>query len=781
MADLEDQSTIIVDDEQPLAVRRKRRSSSRLATQSPSNPQSRVAVVIQHGFSTPPATPKRAKKRVRFSDPGPILLDSEPASTSASASSGLTPFIRRTSLSTGASKRRHSTPAVLSNRSEYNAAPISGTLQFAPLRQVLDGRVKRRLRRNRLSEEINSIEWDKRNEAKGRRGEVERLRQELAARDLEVQSIRDEQEIASQIEGESGLSATSNTTQSTKIQELEQVIVDLKAELQRKDSEPTEDPDWTMAARDPFDFDDDDDNMITNYDDDFNDNTEMETTPTRLNTSFRSFPSPPSTMPPTPSKSVSSMSTGIQTCLPITDPEKEVLKIQLESLNSEVSKLTSTIAFKDDNQSRLTEKLSEFIPIDEAHDHTSVDVALDSVLTQLAIAQSHALDKENAFSALAAEITGLGFPSSGPEEALELIATRFRQARLDLEYLTPGEVVEGFENHKLLEMLVSRIKVLLEKVKVQDANIDEYHDQEISLRQQLNTRVNVTDGLQKELFLANTVVGGLREEIEEKEVSNQRLQSALEGYRAEVTGLENLIEQVEKEGRNNEARFKGKVNDMQEKLQHEILKHDTTRACEEGNDMIITELGRRLTAALESASAVQIQLTALSTTKDAEISTRDTTIEQLQSSSLERERQHGDALALRDARVSELREEIERVNAALKTAHATILELRNQNHELDAQVSGEKTRGLFVVQAMRDQLTRALETGLGYVNGDVSVQGPSSSCAGSSPTAAESSRSVVRRGGFLDGDLARKSGKKRRRYDSGLGFLEEEGEMEIDV
>ncbi|TVY26251.1 hypothetical protein LHYA1_G004932 [Lachnellula hyalina] len=775
MADLENDSTIIVDDEQPLAVRRKRRSSTRLSlnTQSASNPQNRGKLQVVLGNFTPPATPKRAKKRVRFSDPGPILLDSESESASAS---GLTPFIRRTSLSTPASKRRHSTPAVLSNRSEYNAAPISGTLQFAPLRQVLEGRVKRRLRRNRLSEEINTIEWDKKKEEKKRRTEVGRLREELAAKDFEVQSIRDELDIASQLEGESGISATSNSTQSTKIQELEQVIVDLKAELQRKDSEPAEDTDWTMAAQDPFDFDDDD-NMITNYDDDFHDNTEMETTPTRLNTSF---PSPPSTMPSTPCKSVSS---GIQACLPIPDPEKDALKIQLESLNSEVSKLTSTIAFKDDNQSRLTEKLSQFIPIDESHDHTSIDVALDSVLTQLAIAQSHALEKENAFSALTVEITGLGFSSSGPEETLELIATQFRQARLDLEYLTPGEVVEGFENDKLLDMLVSRTKVLLEKVKVQDASIDEYHSQEISLRQQLNTRVNVTDGLQKELYLANTVVGALREEMEEKEVSNQRLQSALEGYRAEVTGLENLIERVEKEGRNNEAQFRGQVNDMQEKLQHEILKHDTTRACEEGKDMIIMELERRLTAALESASAVQSQLSALSTTKDTEISNRDSMIEQLQSSGLEREREHGDALALRDARVSELREEVERVNNALKTAHATILELRNQNRELNAQVSGEKTRGLLVVQAMRDQLTRALETGLGYVNGDVSVQGPEPSCESSSPVAEESSRSVVRSGGFFDGELARKSGKKRRRYDSGLGFLEEEGdeEMVVDV
>jgi len=769
MADLENQSTIIVDDDQPIAVRRKRRSSVGPATQSRSNSQSRAS--RPHGISTPPATPKRAKKRVRFSGPGPEIIETE------AASSGLTPFIRRTSLSTPTSKRRHSTPAVLSNRAEYNA-PISGTVQFAPLRQVLEGRVKRRLRRNRLSEEINSIEWDKRREAKGRKAEIERLKEELAAKDLEVQSLRDEQEIASQIEGESGLSVTTNTTQSTKIQELEQVITDLKAELERRDVEPQEeDHDWTMAARDPFDFDDDDDNMITNYDDDFRDNTEIETTPTRLNTSF---PSPPSTMPNTPCKSVSSMSAGIQASLPIPDPEKEALRTQLESLSSEVSKLTSTIAFKEDTQSRLTEKLSEFIQVDESRDHTSIDAALDSVLTQLALAQSHALEKDNAFSALAAEITGLGFPTSGPEETLETIAKQFRQARLDLEYLTPGEVVEGFENHKLLDMLVSRIRVLIAKVKDQDSSIDEYHDQELSLRQQLNTRVNVTDSLQKELYLAKEVVGKLRGEVQEQEVSNERLQSALEGYRDEVKGLEKLIERMEKEGRHNEQQLRDEMSEMQERLQHEVLKHDTTRASDEGKDMIIIELERRLTAALEAASEVQAQLATLGSSKDAEIATKESFIDKLKCSGLEREREHGDALALRDARVSELREEVERVNDALKAAHSRILDLQKKNKELEAQVSGENSLGLFAVQGMGD-LTHALQIRMGHVNGDISVQGPGRE--GSSPIVGESSDSlpVVRRGRFLDGDLARKSGKKRRRYDSGLGFLEEQDEGAMDV
>lgn len=788
MADFKENAGNIADDERPIAVRRKRRSS--IGTNSLSRSKSQTSVPQSHGISTPPTTPKRNKKRVRFSDPGPEI-------ETEYASSGLTPFIRRTTLSTPQSKRRQSTPAALWNLASYDS-PICGTLQFQPLRQVLEGRVKRRLRRNGLSEEVNIIEWDKKREVKGRKAELERLRRELKAKDIEMQSMRDEQDLASQLEGESGVSFTTTTTLRTKVQELERQILDLKAELQQKEVDAAEGPNWTMAAQDPYTLDDDDDDMmIANYDDEFTLNDEILTTPTRLNTSF---PSPPSTMPNTPCKPSSVTSAGIQTSFMIADPEKDQLRSQLKSLQNELSRLTSALAFKEDNHSRLADKLSEFLPSDETHDHSSLDSALDSVLTQLALSQSHALEKENAFSALSSEVTSLGFTScSGPEQTLETIAEQFRKARLDLEYLTPGEVVEGFENEKLLEMLVSRVRTLVAKVKESDESIDQYHEQELSLRQQLNARVDALQIVQKELYLANSVVGDLRGEIEEKEVSNERLQAALEGYREEVKGLENLIERMECDGAEKEEVLRGEVNEVQERLQDEILKHDTTRASDEGKEIMIVELEQRLNASIRAAAEVQDQISAIAASNADNLANKDATIEQLKRSGIEREREHGNALALRDARVSELRGEIERVNDALKTAHSTILNLRKDNEALEAQIEGEKIRGQFVVQAMREQLNRVLETGMGYINGDFSVQ--RSRREGSAPASmgasvalydtgrrtslpgvdvASSSKPVIRRGRFFDGDLTRRSGKKRRRYDSGLGFLEEgEGESEM--
>ncbi|KAH8687105.1 hypothetical protein BGZ60DRAFT_340718, partial [Tricladium varicosporioides] len=582
------------------------------------------------------------------------------------------------------------------------------------------------------------------------------------------QNLRDEHDIASQIEGESGLSVYTSSTQSTKIQELEKVIQELRTKLQRKEDTP-EEHDWTMAARDPFDFDDDNDNMITNYDNDFMDSDDIMTTPTRLNTSF---PSPPSTVPNTPCMSTSSVSAGIQACLPILDPEKELLRDQLETLSSEVAKLSAAIAFKDDHNSRLTEKLSDFLPPDESHDHTTLDSALDSVITELALSKSHALEQHNAFSALKNEIGLLGFSSTGPEEALEIIGRQFRQARLDLEYLTPGEIVEGFENRKLLEMLVSRIKVLVEQVNERDDTIDEYHEQEISLRQQLNTRVTVTDSLHKELYLANSVVGDLREEIEQKETSNQRLQSALESYREEMKSLEQLIERMETEGRESETQLKGEVSGLQNQIQNELLKCDTERAIYEGKEMLIVELERRLSATLTTLGEVQQQLISLNESTLDSVQEKNSTIKQLQAAAAQKEQEHIEALALRDAKVVELRDEIQRVNEALKTAHSSVLGLQTENRDLKAQAQGERNRSFLVVKAMRDQLISVMDASLGSINGEIPVASHSTF----NIEDACDDQTIIRTGQFLDGAFARKEGKKRRRYDSGLGFLEEENE-----
>ena len=88
-------------------------------------------------------------------------------------------------------------------------------MQYASLRQILDGRVKRRLRRNGLSEEINEIEAVKKSRTQWMR-EIEELRHELAL-------ARNGHDGEHHGNGE-------HVTSSQRIQQLEEELVQLKQE-----------------------------------------------------------------------------------------------------------------------------------------------------------------------------------------------------------------------------------------------------------------------------------------------------------------------------------------------------------------------------------------------------------------------------------------------------------------------------------------------------------------------------------------------------------------------
>lgn len=191
-------------DDRPVAVRRKRRSSTGLVDPS-SAAQHRKSENLDgstHGPSDATKTPTKSKKRVRFSDPGPDL--------EASHSTGLTPALKRSNLITSAQgsaipgprwlaqnpRRRRSVPALRSTSlpSPSLSPPptpcISGEIQFETLRQVLDPRSRRRLRRNNLSEEINNIDAEKKSKSQWKQ-EIQELKDALAHAKTPSHEVRD--------------------------------------------------------------------------------------------------------------------------------------------------------------------------------------------------------------------------------------------------------------------------------------------------------------------------------------------------------------------------------------------------------------------------------------------------------------------------------------------------------------------------------------------------------------------------------------------------------------
>lgn len=784
---------IAMEEDQPISLRRKRRSCNEGEIQSRLNsPASTIEISIPL-----PTTPRRGRprKKVRFSDPGPNLLQT--------STSGLTPFIRKTSISSTKSNRRHSAPVRLLDRRQDNE-PFAGELQFAPLRQVLDGRVTRRMKRNRLSEETNKIAWEKKHEAKARKSEVYRLKKELEEKDYELQCIQDEHDAANQLDFEAGASTRANPILAEKFQEMEREIQELKTELSQKEERSNAHHDWQTGTQDPFDFDDDDDddhNMNMSVDGDhcgmsvqdadadmatdspcddhdmmkfdsaFSSTGDLNTAPSLHDISL---PSPPATIADSSSQKLSCASSSTQANFQ--DPLNDKLEVQLLDLQAEIKTLTSALALNKENEHRLSRKLSTYIASDQSHDNSTLDSALDHVLTTLTLAQAQVLEKEASFNALSNEVTSLGF-STDPETTIKIIVEQFRAARIEFEYLAPGEVTEGFANNKLLTMLLERLKNLVEKVKKQDDIIDQYHEQEVILRQQLAARIDALHDVQEELAAVSTAVSRMSKEVAENDISNSRLQNALKGYRNEVSVLESLVERIEKEHKAVEDDFKCGINNLDDQLQREILRADTFAVELEGKNMIVGELSTRLTAALKTSSALQDLLNE----KEGQMFLSG--------------RQNDEDLIERDERIVELQGELERTTSILKNTQKVVENLKQENSDLKTenenldnvaeqlkeQVHKEKRRGKKAVEGMRRQLAGVLDIGKGYLESDGNES--SETEAGESTVNLQVKAPVVRKGQYLDANLARRrssggaveSGKKKkRRYDSGLGFLEEE-------
>ncbi|RAL64606.1 hypothetical protein DID88_001639 [Monilinia fructigena] len=156
------------------------------------------------------------------------------------------------------------------------------------------------------------------------------------------------------------------------------------------------------------------------------------------------------------------------------------------------------------------------------------------------------------------------------------------------------------------------------------------------------------------------------------------------------------------------------------------------------------------------------------------------------------DRQNDEGLAERDERIGELQEELERTTSILKNTQRVVENLRQENSDLKTenenldnvaeqlkeQVHKEKRRGKKTVEGMRRQLAGVLDIGKGYLESDGNES--SETEAGESTINLQVKAAVVRKGQYLDANLARRrssggvaeSGKKKKkRYDSGLGFL----------
>ena len=493
-------------------------------------------------------TPEK-KKRVRFSDPFPTT------------STGLTPFLGRTSMTVcspppplmmsprrtaPSSSARTRLRKVKSERwSSPAISPVSDTspleMQFKPIRQVLDERAARRIRRNGLGEEVEKWEKTKRDVAKRSKAEISALKEELEA--LRQKTSGNEKETPIDIEALPSFE--------------DQAII-----LAAHSAEPI--PHTHTTVQVAATVNEDDDATIP-----FSD----------VNLDHSGFRGVPENFDDT---TESEASTIIADSLP--DHTAALLP------QGKVQELSRMIEINKDQHQRLISKLEEYLPDEcDPSDFEAVDAALDTALTTLTMAESYANDSWAAFEILDNEIKELGFPGDDAQEMLEELKQQFRQARLELEYMNPGETAFGFDNQKLLDKLVAKVRELKKHI---DIERQESKTREAQLQ-------DYAERLRKRLDAAQKALKAVAREDVQKDTSISRLQIALRSYRQEVAGLEKLIEDIDTKHRHS-------MKDLQGRLRREQTR---TRDGEAGIRQMREDIGK-LQASLKHANTTIASLQA---------------------------------------------------------------------------------------------------------------------------------------------------------------------------
>ncbi|PKS11249.1 hypothetical protein jhhlp_003010 [Lomentospora prolificans] len=734
-------------DDVPLALRRTRRTSTL-------NPEASIEALPFPEAITPRRTRKR---RVRFSDPGP---STNTANDEDELSTGLTPMVNRTSLKSPAPKRRRvSTPARLKSVS-FDSPSKTEVINFEPIRQVLDERTKRRIRRNGLSEEMNSIESETRRRARETKAEIERLKAELKAKDLEIYQLQNATIIVD----------------TERIWELEKQVADLKSELAERSRieddtrhDVTMAPyEWTVMARDPFNPDY---SSIADEDEVFGDATMADiqcSTPSRVRASF---PTPPLTSPAapaTPSRRFMPVTpqshTGVQVSFP--DLAKKALEEELSSMRNEMGKLNNTLESYRGLTARLNERLIAHQPEQEgtlAQEAQTPEKQLESRIDELLRAFS---DRTAALLEITSSLSQLGFPGDDASAIITSLAAGFRTARLELEYLSPGEITLPLTSRgaEVLDLLLSRLRELAKRAQEDENTIDEYHELELSLRKQLSSRVDVMDELKSALAKAQATITEKTTRIQELEVGVGRLRGAVDGYVRDIHELEQLVENME-----TESREKGATHAAELESKRRILVSKEDRIAE--LEVVLDSTNGRANTLNERVTELEAKLTE----SVAQTEKLQAEVAELVASKAEMGKRHGETLALRDARVTELKSEIERVNGCLRAAYSTVQTLRVGSAELETKMGEERERAKRVIDSMRDELQRVVQMSQEFLEASEARKVGDTTASEGSENGSDKGESTV--GRFFAACKARRwssAQQKRKRPDSGLGLLEED-------
>ncbi|KAL4804795.1 hypothetical protein BDV18DRAFT_142532 [Aspergillus unguis] len=749
--------------------RRKRCNSSVSNNEnSPVRPKSCRSVEGPVQYETP-----RPRKKVRFSDPGPATQNVPDYST------GLTPALCRTSFeerehvgqcTPTRTSRRRSNPLPRTRRVTDSPMPRGSTspervLHFTPLRQLLDTRTQRRIRRIGLSDEITSLEREKRAAVQHERSLESLLR--------ERDSLRKELEVA-------------------------------KKDKSSPTSQLSDGGEW-MAARDQIEhLESSNDRMRAQLS--FSDNC-RQLTPADSDTGTvdtillndSGFEGETMLISNSPDLRAADMDRPISDDFSLMQKNSEVdASVQTShDMESELA-LSRDLQAAEKAKRDLFEacrariNLLEGTPLERyLRERSPPPDFLDDILPSLMQTLSRASNATHTLRYIHSELSSLGFQGENASESIDELRGQFRAARLELERQVPGETADVGLHDGLatLSALVMRVEALVKEIGEERTRQEGSADRERALRGQFDTLLVRYESSSKKIQdLEESIASSagdmlhtrmrmqeLERETQEKDVGIDRLNAALSKYHDEVKDLENLVIRLEDE---KVQRAEGHAQQLSELKQKATDEEEGRRAAQSAIDRLEEHI-RKLEGTLEQNRIRACDLTAKVEAIERE---RNQAVEILK----ENAAQHDQELSLMNVRVADLNtaleaakaetEKLSRTNAGL--GEQLRLEVEAKDSLLD-QWLAEQTRAYTTMKAAVN--TERRKSKVRTANWELKSDELQSTPDGMGMNIGSEPITPVSMTRFVDVEVGR--GKHRRRLDSGIGVLTEEDEdgLEHDV
>ncbi|KAI2947020.1 hypothetical protein CBS147321_3118 [Aspergillus niger] len=714
-------------------------------------------------------TPHQSKK-VRFSDPGPGRQHGSAHST------GLTPAMLRSSFeeraeddplirSPSRGQRRRSTPLPRSRRS-MDAPDAASTafsehvVQFTPLRQLLDARTKRRIRRIGLSDEINHLEREKRESAQYEKTLQSLLRERDSLKN-ELDSVKRNQDVSK------SLATSEETTWLSPQSMIEQVLsenVRLREQLSFPSPGATTDHDTISNSEG--------ETMVINesaWDCDtmlISNSPDIRALDARL-----SVPDNISLL----SQGHANTDASTQASIPDHRQEAEIIALSAD--------LAAARKEKRDLFDACRARVASFggTAIEGLLRQSSPPPDfLDQVLPTLTQTLRRASDAAQALDNVKEELSGLGFPGNNAEEIISTMRDHFRAARLQLERAVPGETANASlsDGKATLGALVKRVEVLVKSLGDEQERLQGSVGRENAIRGQFDTLLARYEGASKKIQdLEKSIASSagdmlhtrmrmqeLEREGKEQAVSIQRLNAALDKYHEEVKGLEALVTELEDDKAKNNESHKQEVDELQQKLEEQARSLRTTEST-------VVERETRIRELEEDLQQNRTRVCDLATKIESLEAERQQTIQSLEQEAKEEQQRLEQEVGSMNVLVSEL-------NTSLAEAKSDIDRLRRSNTDLEEQLrqeveardslldkwAAEQARSFaFMKETVNSERRKARVRTANWELRSDEIQSSDGLNIGSEPITPVS---MTR---FVDVEAGR--GKHRKRLDSGVGIL----------